>query len=155
MIINQWNTQRPDLDVKAMALIGRIKHLNQHLTKEMTKNCAAHKLNFASFDVLATLRRSGPPFALSPNALLDTMMVTSVTMTNRIDQLVKAGWVERIANPDDGRSFIIALTDSGFEVIDATVTEHVEVQKRLTSGLNAKEQLALNALLDKFLESFE
>jgi DNA-binding MarR family transcriptional regulator len=154
-IIGQWNRERPDLEISAMALIGRVKHINQHLTKEMTKTFALHKLNFASFDVLATLRRSGPPFALSPNALLTTMMVTSGTMTNRIDQLVKAGWVERIGNPNDGRSFIIALTDQGFALIDAVVTEHVATQARLTSGLNQEEQLRLNKLLDKFLDSFE
>lgn len=154
-IIKQWNTVRPDLDVSSMALIGRIKRINEHLGKEMGKTFAAHDLNFASFDVLATLRRSGEPYALSPNELLQTMMVTSGTMTNRIDQLVKAGLVERIANPNDGRSFIISLTQVGLTVIDDTVTAHVDTQTKLTSGLTADEQQALNHLLGKFLTSFE
>jgi len=154
-IIKQWNTQRPDLDVSAMPLIGRIKRLNDHLLKEMGKTFAAHDLNLASFDVLATLLRSGAPHALSPNDLLSTMMVTSGTMTNRIDQLVKAGLVERIANPKDGRGFIISLTKSGFTLINAAVTSHVATQTQLASNLSVEEQAALNTLLAKFLTGFE
>ena len=154
-IIQQWNTQRPDLDVSSMALIGRVKRVSEHLTKEMTKTFAHYQLNFASFDVLATLRRSGEPYALSPNDLLQTMMVTSGTMTNRIDQLVKVGLVERIANPNDGRSFIIALTSSGFNLIDEAVTAHVATQKKLTSRLTDSERQSLISLLTKFLADLE
>jgi len=154
-IIQQWNTERPDLDVSSMQLIGRIKRVNEHLGKEMGKTFAAHGLNFASFDVLATLRRSGPPHALSPNELLATMMITSGTMTNRVDQLVKAGLVNRIPNPNDGRGFIISLTETGFSLIDKAVTAHVETQTNLTSGLSEQDQQQLNTLLSKFLSSFE
>jgi DNA-binding MarR family transcriptional regulator len=83
------------------------------------------------------------------------MMVTSGTMTNRIDRLVKAGLVKRIANPNDGRGFIISLTESGFSLIDKTVTAHVATQTKLTSGLLAEEQQQLNVLLCKFLNSFD
>ncbi|MFT5707385.1 MAG: DNA-binding MarR family transcriptional regulator [Oceanospirillaceae bacterium] len=154
-IIKQWNKERPDLDVSSMELIGRIKKINGHLAKEMDKTFTAHDLNYASFDVLATLRRSGKPYALSPNELLTTMMITSGTMTNRIDRLVKAGLVDRIANPNDGRGFIISLTESGFNLIDKTVTSHVATQSRLTCGLLATEQQQLNVLLSKFLNSLE
>jgi DNA-binding MarR family transcriptional regulator len=154
-IIKQWNNERPDLDVSSMGLIGRFKKINSLLVKEMDKTFTDYDLNHASFDVLATLRRSGKPYALSPNELLATMMVTSGTMTNRIDRLVKAGLVKRIANPNDGRGFIISLTDSGFSLIDKAVTAHVETQTKLTSGLSAKEQQQLNELLSKFLNSVE
>ena len=138
-----------------MELIGRFKKINRLLAKEMDKTFTEHDLNHASFDVLATLRRSGKPYALSPNELLATMMITSGTMTNRIDRLVKAGLVKRIPNPNDGRGFIISLTESGFSLIDKTVTAHVSTQTRLTSGLSAKEQQQLNELLCKFLNSIE
>ncbi len=151
----QWNRERPDLDVTPMELIGRFKRISQHLSQGMDKTFAAHGLNSASFDVLATLRRSGPPYRLSPGDLLATMMVTSGTMTNRIDQLEKAGLVKRIHNPKDGRSVIISLTDKGFAIVEAAVTEHVETQARLTSGLSAKERATLNGLLRKFLKAFE
>jgi DNA-binding MarR family transcriptional regulator len=105
--------------------------------------------------VLATLRRSGPPYSLSPGDLLDTMMITSGTMTNRIDQLERAGLVARSLNPEDRRSVIISLTGKGRAVIDAAVTEHVETQARLVAILSEKENAALNALLTKYLAGFE
>ena len=154
-ILAQWNRERPDLDVAPMGLIGRIKRLSQHLTRETEKTFSAHGLNGPSFDVLATLRRSGPPYALSPGDLLATMMITSGTMTNRIDQLEKAGLVERTSNPQDGRSVIISLTDTGFAVIDTAVAAHVETQARLTSVLSQKEVAVLDALLSKYLAWFE
>ena len=154
-IIEQWNQERPELDVSSMGLVGRFKRITQHLSLEMAKTFTEFGLNPASFDVLATLRRSGPPYALSPNDLIASMMVTSGTMTNRIDQLVKTGLVERIKNPSDARSVSIALTKKGFALIDSTVTAHVATQDRLTAGLSESEQNKLNALLSKFLKSFE
>tara|TARA_R110002094_G_scaffold214473_1_gene184978 strand:+ start:516 stop:1004 length:489 start_codon:yes stop_codon:yes gene_type:complete len=144
----QWAKQRPDLDTEPMALIGRLVRLSALFGEEMGKTFAKHGLNSASFDVLATLLRSGPPHALSPNQLLATMMVTSGTMTNRIDQLVKEGLVARIPNPGDKRSVHVQLTKLGQQKIDAAVTDHVEVQKGLVEGLSAKDQTELNRLLD-------
>src|SRR5690554_3129668 len=155
LVLKQWQQERPDLDVAPMGTLGRIKRLSHHLGREMEKTFATFGLNRASFDVLATLRRSGPPYALSPGDLLATMMITSGTMTNRIDQLEKAGLVKRTSNPKDGRSVIISLTDKGFAVVDAAVTAHVETQARLTSVLSKKETATLNALLSKYLAWFE
>jgi len=154
-ILAQWNRERPDLDVAPMGLIGRVRRISQHLQRGMEKTFAEHGLNDASFDVLATLRRSGPPYGLSPGDLLATMMVTSGTMTHRIDQLVKAGLVERLHNPEDGRSVTISLTEKGFSVIDAAVTEHVQTQARLTASLSDKDKATLARLLGKFLEDLE
>jgi DNA-binding MarR family transcriptional regulator len=154
-IIEQWTAERPDLDVAPMALIGRIKRLSQHLSNEMGKTFAQHGLNIASFDVLATLLRSGAPYQLSPNDLLATMMITSGTMTNRIDQLVKSGWVERINNPQDKRSVFIALTNKGFDTIEAAVTDHVATQHRLVKEIPADDFNQMNSLLSNFLSSTE
>lgn len=154
-IIRQWNAERPDLDVAPMALIGRIKRLAQHLSTEMGKTFAKHGLNSASFDMLATLRRSGPPYQLSPNDLLATMMITSGTMTNRIDQLVKAGLVERVENPNDKRSVFIALTNEGFRIVDAAVTDHVATQHRLVKEIAPKDFDLLNSMLSDFLSATE
>ena len=154
-ILAQWRRERPDLDVAPMGLIGRIKRLSQHLTREMEQTWATHGLNLASFDVLATLRRSGPPYRLSPGDLMATTMVTSGTMTNRIDQLEKAGLVERIPNPEDGRSFLIALSKKGFALIDEAATAHVATQERLVSCLSKKDRKALDALLKAYLADFE
>ncbi|SJZ90111.1 DNA-binding transcriptional regulator, MarR family [Enhydrobacter aerosaccus] len=154
-ILAQWHRERPDLDVAPMGLIGRINRLSHHLGRGMEKTFAAHGLTAASFDVLATLRRSGRPYSLSPGDLLGTMMITSGTLTNRIDQLEKAGLVERRQNPEDGRSVLIALTEKGFAVIDATVTAHVATQARLIEGLSKQDRVALDALLSRYLKVFE
>lgn len=150
-IRNQWAKQRPDLDTEPMALIGRVVRLSELYREEMGKTFAKHDLNSASFDVLATLLRSGAPHALSPNQLLATMMVTSGTMTNRIDQLVKEGLVARVPNPGDKRSVHVQLTKLGKETIDAAVTDHVEAQKRLVEGLQVSDKAELSRLLDKGL----
>jgi DNA-binding MarR family transcriptional regulator len=154
-ILEQWRQERPDLDIKAMGLIGRLARLTLCLRHEMEQTWAAFGLNGASFDVLATLRRSGPPYRLSPGDLLESTMVTSGTMTNRIDQLEKAGFVERIKKPDDGRGVFVALTDKGFKVIDAAITEHVATQNRLISVLSEKDFQRLNAGLKVYLTVLE
>ena len=105
--------------------------------------------------MLATLRRSGPPFQLSPGELLAATMVTSGTMTNRLDQLEKAGLVKRLDNPEDRRGVIIALTPEGLKRIDAAVAAHVANQQRMIAGLTPEERDALDALLKKFLATFE
>jgi len=151
----QWARQRPDLDTEPMVLIGRITRLSAHLSEEMGKTFARHGLNGPSFDMLATLLRSGPPHALSPNQLLETMMVTSGTMTNRIDQLEKDDLVTRVRNPDDKRSVLVRLTGKGQKIIDAAVTDHVETQKKLVAGLSGEERGNLNALLRTYLTTFE
>src|SRR3546814_8965305 len=103
----------------------------------MEKTWSAHGLNGASFDVLATLRRAGATYALSPSDLMVSTLVTSGTMTHRIDQLEKAGLVERVRNPDDGRSFLISLSAQGRELIDEAVTAHVQAPDRTSTRLNS------------------
>ena len=150
-IVTQWNRERPDLDVTPMALIGRLGRLREKIVREQEKVFARFGLNSAGFDVLATLRRNGAPYALSPGALMDSMMITSGTVTNRIDQLEKAGLVSRAPNPDDRRSMIVALTPKGLKLIDEAVTAHVENQHRIVGPLSPEERSALNALLSEFL----
>ncbi|MEW7008618.1 MarR family winged helix-turn-helix transcriptional regulator [Lentilitoribacter sp. EG35] len=154
-IIEQWNRERPDLDVEPMALIGRLMRIANHLGKGMGETFSKYDLNLASFDVLATLRRSGAPYALSPTDLMTTMMITSGTMTNRIDQLVKRGLVERIANENDGRGFLIKLTDKGFTLIDEVVGAHVKTQKTLVSGFAKTDRKTMNQFMKTYLEDIE
>ncbi|MET3613220.1 DNA-binding MarR family transcriptional regulator [Rhizobium aquaticum] len=150
-IVAQWNRERPDLDVAPMALIGRLGRLREKIVREQEKVFGRFGLNSAGFDVLATLRRHGAPYALSPGALMDSMMITSGTVTNRIDQLEKAGLVSREPNPEDRRSMIVALTPEGLRLIDEAVTAHVENQHRIVGPLSSDERMALNALLSSFL----
>ncbi len=154
-IVAQWNSARPDLDVGPMETIGRLYRLAAMLRSEMEKTWKAHGLNPASFDVLATLRRSGKPDGLSPGELLDLTMVTSGTMTNRVDRLVKGGLVERVPNPEDKRGFLIRLTEDGMTQIEAAVTDHVKTQHRLMDGFPQKQRGELNDLLRMLTGSVE
>lgn len=154
-ILAQWQHERPDLDVTPMGLLGRLARLRDHLSRDIETVLQSHGLNSSSFDVLATLRRAGSPYQLPPSDLLATMMVTSGTMTNRIDQLEKQGLVQRLPNPQDRRSLLIALTDKGFALIDKAVTDHVANQHRLASVLTPDQQAALDDLLRQFLAEFE
>lgn len=154
-ILAQWRRERPDLDVEPMGILGRLKRLGTHLGREVEAVLLKYGLSTSSFDVLATLRRSGAPHRLSPGELLEMTMVSSGTMTNRIDQLEKAGFVERIVNPDDRRSVLIALTDKGFATVEEAVGAHVANQQRLTRNLTAEDKAAFDRLLKKFLSDFE
>lgn len=154
-ILAQWNRERPELNVAPMGLIGRISRLSLILRSEMEKTWATFGLNPASFDVLATLRRSGPPYRLSPGDLIASTMVTSGTMTNRIDKLVAAGLVERTPNPEDGRGFLIGLSEKGFTLVDEAVAAHVETQQKLLADLSDAEREQLDNALRGFLEKID
>ncbi len=154
-ILVQWQQERPDLDVSPMAVIGRLGRLAKHLERALQETFAEYNLNPGEFDVLATLRRSGQPYQLSPTELFNMLMVTSGTMTHRIDQLERVELVKRIPDPDDRRGTIIVLTDQGFRLIDAAVTAHVAKQHRLLKELEAAEREALVELLRKLLGTFE
>lgn len=149
-ILSQWQQERPDLDISPMGTLGRLKRLNHALMRAMEKTWVRYGLNESSFDVLATLRREGPPFALSPSALMASTMVTSGTMTHRLQQLEKSGLIERIKNPADGRGFLISLSEKGFALIDEAVTAHVATQRALVAGLDAARRAQFDALLKEF-----
>lgn len=154
-ILSQWRRERSDLDVEPMGLLGRLARLSTYLGREVERTFSEFGLSSASFDVLAALRRSGKPYRLSPGDLLGTTMITSGTMTNRIDQLEKAGLVERLTNPEDRRSLLIALTQPGLELVERAVTAHVANQHRLTALLEPEERKELDAIAKKYLAAFE
>ena len=154
-ILAQWHRERPDLDVSPMGLIGRTTRLASHYRKAIGKVFAAYGLNPGEFDVLATLRRSGAPYRLSPTALFKSMMVSSGTMTHRIDRLEKAGLVERIPDECDRRGTLIKMTEKGFALIEETVTAHVENEHKMLAVLDEDERELLTGLLRKLLLSIE
>ncbi|MDP9807372.1 DNA-binding MarR family transcriptional regulator [Rhizobium tibeticum] len=154
-ILAQWRKERPDLDTEAMGIMGRLNRLTTHLAREVEQVLQRHGLSSSAFDVLATLRRSGAPYRLSPGDLLSMTMVSSGTMTNRIDQLEKAGLVERVLNPDDRRSVLIALTEVGLVAVEGAAGAHVANQQRLMQAFSAEEKAELDTLLRKFLATFE
>lgn len=152
-ILAQWCRERPDLDTRAMALVGRIQRTAAALRPRLDETHERSGLQGESFDVLAALRRAGRPYQLSPTHLYREMMLTSGAMTNRIDRLEEAGLVSRRPDPHDRRGTLVRLTAKGKALIDAATTEHVANEERLLAGLNAREQLQLADLLRKLLLS--
>lgn len=154
-ILAQWAEERPDLDVSPMGLIGRTTRLASYLRKAIGETFAEFGLQPGEFDVLATLRRSGAPYQLSPTELFKSMMVSSGTMTNRVDRLENAGLVERIPDERDRRGTLIHLTNQGFELIESAVTAHVANEHKILSAIDDKEKKELEKLLRKLLLAFE
>lgn len=150
-ILKQWRFARPDLDVSPMGPIGRLSRVAHGLSRSMATTFAHHGLNAAGFDLLATLRRSPPPHALSAGELMSSMMITSGTMTNRIDQLVKAGLVKRMTDPSDARRAVVTLTLSGFDLIEKAIADHVQTQERLLASMKDSEVKQLDDLLRKLM----
>jgi DNA-binding MarR family transcriptional regulator len=150
--VEQWRKERPDLDVRPMAVIGRLSEAAQAISRDrLVPLFASFGLQRGEFDVLATLRRSGAPYALTPTALYEATMVTSGAMTARLDRLEKAGLIARAPHPEDRRGVLVRLTDKGRELIDEAVTAHVENERRILAGLTEKEQEVLIELLEKLI----
>jgi DNA-binding MarR family transcriptional regulator len=155
VILAQWQRERPDLDVSPMGIIGRMGRLAKHLERAIQETFSDFGLNVGEFDVLATLRRSGQPYQLSPTELFNTLMVSSGTMTHRIDRLEQADLVKRTPDPSDRRGTLIQLTNKGFNLIEKAVEAHVANEHRLLSVLEEAECKVLAQLLRKLLISFE
>ena len=130
-IVGAWNTQRPDLDFSPLEVLSRMDRLSRHLDRARRDVFRRSDLEPWEWDVLSALRRAGAPFQLSPKQLLQQTLVSSGTMTNRIDRLVGRRFVRREADPGDGRSVLVILTDDGRIRVDAAITRLVDVEADL------------------------
>jgi DNA-binding MarR family transcriptional regulator len=155
VITEQWATQRPDLDVSAMGIVGRVSRAAKVLDQRLARNFSRYKLQAWEFDVLATLRRAGPPYRLTAGALVSATMVTSGAITNRIDRLVSRGLVHRETDPDNRRSVLISLSSSGLTLVDEVVEAHVEFENKLLEGLNGMQRAQLVESLRALLLAIE
>jgi len=149
----QWQRELPQLDTRAMQVVGQLGTVAQLMARDwLNPLFAEHGLQPGEFDVLATLRRSGAPYALTPTALYEAAMLSSGGMTNRIDRLETAGLIERQKHPTDRRGVLVALTSQGKELIDKLVLLHVANEQRMLAPLTAREQTQLGQLLAKLLQ---
>ncbi|MFC7385293.1 MarR family winged helix-turn-helix transcriptional regulator [Sphaerisporangium rhizosphaerae] len=153
VILGQWRRERPDLDLSAMGTLGRLWLLAEVLRPLVEEVFTRHGLRRGEFDVLAALRRAGEPYTLIPSELADMLMMSRAGMTNRLDRLEEAGLVERRLDPADRRSFLVALTPRGREVIDATMTDHAANLRRLVSSLPPGEAGTLDRALRTLLHT--
>ena len=153
-IVEAWRRERPDLDVAPMEVLSRISRLARHLDRIRANAFSAHHLESWEFDVLAALRRSGPPYRLSPGQLLRETMVTSGTMTNRVDRLAARRLVARQDHPDDRRGVLVQLTEPGREVVDAALAELLAAERGILAALEVTEHDQLTRSLRLLLARY-
>ena len=154
-IVDAWMRERPDLDFAPLQVLSRVARLARHLELARRTAFAASDLELWEFDVLSALRRAGAPYRLSPKALLQQTLVSSGTMTNRIDRLVERGLVERHTDPNDGRGILVDMTSRGRERVDAAISQLLQAESELLSGLPPVEQERLSSLLRKLSLDFD
>lgn len=151
LVLSQWSTERPDLDVSAMGVIGRLGRVQRLVDARLRATFAQHDLDAPSFDVLATLRRSGTD-GLTPAGLMRAGMVTSGAITQRLDRLEERGLVQRAPSDADRRSVLVSLTDAGRALVDAALPDHVATEERLLAGLDRDQRDHLASTLRTLLE---
>jgi DNA-binding MarR family transcriptional regulator len=149
VIIEQWRRERPELDHSPIGVVGRISRLARELEQRPEPVYAAHGLEPGWHDVLATLRRTGPPYRLRPSEFASTLMLTSSGTTKRLDRLEQAGLIARAPDPADRRGILIELTDAGRDLIDSVTEAHLDNERRLLASLTKAEQRELADLLRK------
>jgi DNA-binding MarR family transcriptional regulator len=151
----QWARERPDLDTEPVAVIARLGRAAHYVDQGHAEFFKRHGLSRADWDVLASLRREGPPYTLSPTALYRALMRTSGAMSQRLARLEGEGLIERTLDPGDRRRIVVRLTDKGREVSDRIAADHLANERELLAPLSKKEQRALAALLRKLLVAYE
>ncbi|GGF28274.1 MarR family winged helix-turn-helix transcriptional regulator [Subtercola lobariae] len=153
-IVDAWERERPDLDFAPLQVLSRVWRLSRHLDRARRNSFSTSDLDSWEFDVLSALRRAGAPYQLSPKTLLEQTLVSSGTMTNRIDRLVARGLVERRTDPHDGRGILVTMTADGVARTDAAISELVTSEAALLSSLTKPDQERLAVLLRKLSRDF-
>ncbi|HSS67516.1 MAG TPA: MarR family transcriptional regulator [Nocardioidaceae bacterium] len=154
-LIAAWRRERSDLDVEPMEVLSRVTRLARHLDLARRTAFAAHGLESWEFDVLSALRRAGRPYELSPGQLIRETMVTSGTMTNRVDRLTDKGLVDRLPDPDDRRGVLVRLTRRGQSSVDAALEDLLRRERALLKDLSAAERDRLARLLRVVVGPFD
>src|SRR5882757_2957344 len=151
----QWAQECPNLDTAPMEIIGRILRAEHLADGPIRRTLRQHGLDRGGFDVLATLRRSGPPYQLTPTQLYEDLVLTSGAITHRVDALQRLSLVERVSGQPDRRSMRVGLTAKGKKLIDRALGAHLECEQALIAGLSPAERDRLAVLLKKVLLEIE
>lgn len=154
-IVAAWRRERPDLDVSPMEILSRVSRLARQLDLARKASFSDYGIEGWAFDVLSALRRAGEPYQLSPSTLLQETLVTSGTMTNRIDRLVARRWVERRPDPGDRRGVLVHLTDSGRATVDSALADLLVKEREILSGLTPAGSRKLAGLLRELSTGFD
>lgn len=142
-IVEEWRSERPDLDSSPVAVVGRVSRLARRIERRLGENFAAHGIEEWMYDVMATLRRIGEPHELCAGDLVERSMVTTGAITHRVDRLVELGYVERRPDPTDRRKVVVRLTAAGIAKVDEVAPSHLAIEEELLAPLSARERAAL------------
>jgi len=151
LVISQWTQECPAQDFAAMSVVARLFHLNAFAARNVNRTFRQYNLHQGEFDVLATLYRTGSPYAMNPQKLVQALLLTSGAMTNRLDRLEQAGLLVRSPNPDDRRGVIVSLTADGLRTIKILLKDYLSDLNDLLEPLSAAERRQLAGLLKKLL----
>jgi len=154
-ILRQWQKENPTLSLRGMEVFGRLGQVALLASNVVETNLARFGLKLGEFDVLASLRRSGSPFRLNPTQLWQGMLLSSGAMTNRLDRLETAGYIERLADPNDRRATLVSLTEKGLKLVEEAVLSHTQNEDTSIQDLTDEEINTLNSLLTKLKLSIE
>lgn len=154
-IVSAWLNERGDLDLEPLSIFSRVHRLARHLDRARRRSFEAHDLETWEFDVLSALRRAGEPYELTPGRLIAETLVSSGTMTNRIDRMSEHGLVVRGSSDDDRRIVLVRLTAEGRHRVDAALTDLVSRESELLGGLGERERTLLSDLLRTVLRPFD
>jgi DNA-binding MarR family transcriptional regulator len=152
LLVNQWGPERPDLDLDAMATVARVMQLARLFNGVISELAASYGLQQAEGDVLFTLRRAGAPYRLAPSAISESLLVSSGTLTSRLDRLEAKGLIQRVPHPVDRRSVEVLLTDEARTIVDEAVTVHVRNEQRMLAALSQRERESLNGITSKLIK---
>jgi DNA-binding MarR family transcriptional regulator len=151
----EWAQVRPELDTSPVAVVARLGRAATYVSAGIDAHLAEFGLSRAAWDVLASLRRTGPPYRLSPTQLYVALMRTSGAMTHRLHRLERQGLIRRVPDPDDARGLLVELTKDGLVLTDRVAPVHLDNERALLEPLSPEEQQTLSELLRKLLLAYE
>lgn len=151
-LISEWKDERPELDASAMKVVGRILKLSKILEKRASKALSVYDIHYTDLDVLATVRRSGTPYELTPSQLMKSVLITSGAMTALLNRLTELKLIYRSPDPKDGRIKLAGLTPKGVKLIDKAIEIRFKEASDAIKSLNKNENIELSKLLKKLLK---
>lgn len=154
-ILEAWHTERPGLDVSPVAIFGRITRIERYQAAALRAVWHRHQIDSGEYDVLAALSRSGPTYRLTPTELYRSVLVSSATMTERLDRLERRKLIARRPASRDRRSILVELTPRGRAIFEKAHADLLGTEATLLEGLSQQDRAALAALLAKLAANLE
>jgi DNA-binding MarR family transcriptional regulator len=146
-IAQAWLRERPGMPVASIGVITRIWRIGKLLDEDRRRTMLGLGMDAATRDLLATLRRAGPPYRLPPGELARRALVSAGAISQRVARAEREGLVRRLRSPEDGRGVLVELTGKGHAAIERTVDDLLRHEEDLLSALSPDQRDQLAGLL--------